>query len=168
MNRDDFYFFWKHEFGQWTRRDITDEFGRTYNCCEQYMMFQKSLLFGDYDIADKIMLEKRPSVQQDLGRKVKNFNTEVWDRSKEEIVYMGNLLKFDQHPDLKNRLIRTGYRVLVEASPFDKIWGVGLAESDDAILDPENWQGENLLGEVLMRVRNTYKINLKNIFNPYL
>ena len=150
---DNYYFFYRHQFGQWTQRDIVDNKGVIYNCCEQYMMYKKGELFEDTETADKILEEKSPKIQQALGRKVKNFNLDVWDQHKQQIVYEGNYLKFTQHKYLKKRLLDTSELILVEASPFDKVWGIGLHFRDDECLNEANWQGQNLLGRALMRVR---------------
>lgn len=150
---DQFYFFWRHQFGQWTLRNITAPDGIQYNCCEQYMMYQKALLFGDMETARKILNEPDPASQQALGRTVQNFDPEIWAQHKLCIVWYGNFLKFSQHDDLRERLKATGNRILAEASPFDLVWGVGLKDDDDRILDPTNWTGQNLLGKVLMSIR---------------
>lgn len=151
---ENFYFFWKHQFGQWTLRDIVDPEGVKYNCCEQYMMYKKAQLFSDIETAKKILHELEPHNQQNLGREIKNFNSSLWDRNKVGIVWYGNFLKFTQHQDLKERLLATGEKILAEASPYDLIWGVGYRDDDDAILDINNWKGNNLLGKVLMSVRS--------------
>jgi ribA/ribD-fused uncharacterized protein len=148
-----FYFFLQHQFGQWTLRDMLDTEGRRYNCCEQYMMFHKASLFGDRDSAEKIMQQSDPARQKQLGRAVKGFDSALWNQHKFGIVWSGNYLKFSQHDDLRRRLLSTGDKMIVEASPFDRVWGVGLAAQDDRILDPANWRGQNLLGKVLMSVR---------------
>ena len=151
---DEYYFFWKHQFGHWTKREMLDPDGITYNCCEQYMMYKKAKLFRDSDIAEKILAEPEPSNQQKLGREVSGYNSEIWNENKFGIVWYGNYLKFSQHSDLAERLISTGNKVLAEASPYDLVWGVGYAAESDEILDSENWRGENLLGKVLMSVRS--------------
>ena len=147
------FFFYRHEFGQWTKRVITDRHGLTYNCCEQYMMFQKAMLFRDEVTAEKIMTEPNPRLQQRYGREVRDFSIPVWEQHRFQIVLEGNLYKFNQHQDLQALLLATGDKVLVEGSPVDRIWGVGLGCDDDEILDPSNWKGQNLLGKVLMSVR---------------
>lgn len=157
LETDDYYFFFRHEFGQWTLRDMSDKKGVRYNCCEQFMMAQKALLFDDDDVYDKIMAESSPFKQKQLGRQVKSFNSKIWDKNKIDIVYVGNYLKFSQHPDLKQRLIETGDKLLVEASPEDTVWGIGLAIGDPKILDKDNWLGDNLLGEILTTLRNGFK-----------
>lgn len=151
---DTHYFFYRHEFGQWTKRDMTDMFRLTYNCCEQYMMFHKAMLFEDKDTAQRIMETDDPHEQKKLGREVADFDIGVWNKYCFMIVWEANYLKFTQHEDLKNRLIMTQGKCLVEASPVDKVWGVGLAADDDRILDPKNWRGKNLLGKVLNSVRD--------------
>ena len=153
MENETHYFFWKHQFGQWTMRDMEDSDGTEYNCCEQYMMAQKARLFRDEQSFKSIMQEADPRKQQEFGRLVANYDQETWDRNREEIVYRGNLLKFFQHQDLRERLYVTSPKILVEASPYDTVWGVGLSAKDPLILDEKNWRGQNLLGKVLMRVR---------------
>ena len=124
-----FYFFWKHEFGQWTKRDIVDK-NVVYNCCEQYMMAHKALLFDDQQSYQKIMKESSPKTQQQLGREVKRFNNNTWVQHREGVVEKANFLKFTQHEDLKQRLLKTGQKTLAEASPYDLIWGIGFAAED--------------------------------------
>ena len=151
------YYFFRHQFGQWTMRDIVDNDGIEYNCCEQYMMFQKAMLFDDFHLANEILDEHDPYKQQQLGRNVGHFNQHIWDQYKIEIVRNGNILKFTQHEDLKKRLLETGNRVLVEANPKDSVWGVGLDCYDPRILNDMLWRGQNLLGIVLMSVRDSLK-----------
>ena len=152
------YFFWKHQFGQWTLRDIVDTDGTVYNCCEQYMMVKKALLFNDKVMAENILKELNPSKQQQLGRKVSGYNQDLWDQYKIGIVWYANYLKFMQHRDLKQRLLETEDKVLVEASPTDLVWGVGLLAEDDKILITSNWKGQNHLGNILMQVRDALKM----------
>lgn len=154
MESDKYYFFWKHQFGQWTKREIKGVEGIRYNCCEQYMMYNKAILFNDFDSAKKILLEEDPAEQQKLGRKIKNFNEDVWCSNRERIVYDGNYFKFTRYLDLRGRLIDTYPKLLVEASPSDLVWGVGLTQENPLILDPKNWRGQNLLGKVLTKLRN--------------
>ena len=150
---DDFYFFYKHEFGQWTLKNITDCHGITYNCCEQYMMFQKAMLFNDRVMAESILLEKNPFGQQQLGRKVKGYHQATWDSFKYQIVWNGNWLKFTQHECLRDRILATGGKELVEASLVDKVWGIGLGLDSPDLTNKEKWVGRNLLGKSLMSVR---------------
>lgn len=98
-----------------------------------------------------------PEILKQLGREVQHFDAEVWDAHKFDIVVKGNLAKFGQNPDLRKYLLNTGERILVEASPFDRIWGVGMREDDKDILHPQKWFGLNLLGFALMVVRDELK-----------
>ncbi|MBC8478732.1 NADAR family protein [bacterium] len=150
---EQFYFFYEHQFGQWTQRQMTDPDGIGYNCCEQYMMFKKACLFQDSDSADRILNEVVPARQKELGRQVKGYQPDLWNQHKFGIVWYGNYLKFSQHADLRKRLLATGEKTLAEASPLDRVWGVGLAADDERILDTANWTGQNLLGKALMSVR---------------
>ncbi len=160
MNRGNYYLFWKHQFGQWTIRDIVDLDGMVYNCCEQYMMYKKAQLFKDEVTAQKILDEDDPALQQKLGKRVVGFKKEVWDQYKVSIVWQANYLKFTQHEDLQNRLLETDPQILVEASPYDRIWGVGLGANNELITDESNWRGENLLGKVLSSVRDLLRVSL--------
>ncbi len=125
-----------------------------YPTAEHYMMAQKAKLFGDETLFDKIIYAKHPKQAKELGRQVANFDEDIWNKKRFEIVVQGNLAKFSQHPALKAFLLNTGNHILVEASPVDKIWGVGLAKDNEKIHNPLNWQGLNLLGFALMQVRD--------------
>lgn len=127
--------------------------GLKFNCCEQYMMFKKAMLFNDTKSAQDILACNDPSVQQKLGRRVKNYNQEVWDENKYKIVYEGNKARFEQSLECRMILMATGSKILCEASKFDLVWGCGLAQSDSRILDEKNWTGQNLLGKVLTQVK---------------
>ena len=158
MKTDKYVFFWSEKnkttgiFSQWYKADMEIN-GIIYNSCEQYMMHQKALTFKDFEIADEILKEEDPRTQKVWGRKIRNFNSEVWNKVCLDIVTTGNYAKFNTYPDFKRRLFETGNRTLVEASPVDPIWGVGLAENDPDILDESKWKGTNLLGISLMSVR---------------
>jgi ribA/ribD-fused uncharacterized protein len=151
------YLFWKHQFGQWTLRDIQDVDSQCYNCCEQYMMAKKAQLFGDEDSVQRILAAESPRQQQALGRDIRGFDQGCWDRHKFAIVWFGNYLKFTQHQDLRQRLLATGDKTLAEASPYDLVWGIGYAAEEDTALDPTQWRGQNLLGQALMSVRAALK-----------
>ena len=127
--------------------------GVTYNTAEQYMMAQKALLFGDKETFNEIMTACTPNEFKALGRKVKNFSQDIWDANKESIVYEGNYAKFSQNNELRQYLLETGNLILVEASPYDTIWGIGMSQDDPNILDESKWRGLNLLGKTLMKVR---------------
>lgn len=139
-------------FSQWYPAPF-EEGGFHYVTAEHYMMSKKAELFGDNAIRDQILQQKHPNQAKALGRKVKSFDDKVWNAHKIEIVKQANLLKFSQHPELKSFLVNTGDRVLVEASPYDKVWGIGLTQDHPDAERPERWRGENLLGFALMAVR---------------
>lgn len=128
--------------------------GVTYTSAEQYMMAEKAKLFGDEEIRAEILNTDDPRMCKALGRKVKNFDKAVWDKEKEHIVRKGNTKKFLQNSALRNFLLSTGDKVLVEASPTDRVWGIGLGKNNTDALDPQKWRGQNLLGFALMNVRD--------------
>ena len=154
--KDGFLFFWGNAdyMSNWHKASF-ELHGLTFNCSEQYMMYSKAMLFGDTYHADLIMKTKSQSDQKAYGRKVSNYDDTVWNNARVEIVYEACLAKFEQNPSLKEQLIATGNLHLVEASPYDKIWGIGLDENHPDATHPARWQGMNLLGEVLMEVRAT-------------
>lgn len=125
-----------------------------YVCAEQYMMHQKARLFDDKMIAQKIITSTHPSDHKRLGQHVSGFSQARWDSNKIDIVYAGNHAKFSQNSGLKKKLLATGDDWLVEANAKDIIWGAGLAADDPRITNPDEWRGDNLLGDILMRVRS--------------
>ena len=126
--------------------------GITFFCAEQALMYYKAKLFKDTDIAILILKNNNPREIKQLGRKVKDFDEDIWLKERDDILFRILYQKFYQHQYLKNELLKNN-KILVEASPYDKIYGVGLSENDDNILNSENWKGENLLGYTLMKVR---------------
>ena len=121
------------------------------------MMAYKADLFNDLESIEKILNSNHPKIIKDLGRKIINFDEKTWNENKYSIVLTANYYKFNQNEDMKMILINTKNKILVEASPYDKIWGVGLLETDKKIIDPNNWKGDNLLGFALMEVRDMIK-----------
>lgn len=151
------YMFWKKTpLTQWSRHGFKDGEGNQFNCAEQFMMWKKANMFRDFDIAWKIMKETSPANQQKLGRQVKNFDIDKWNKYKATIVTRGNYFKFSQDEDLKQFLLRTGNDILIEASPYDRVWGIGYSE-EHALKNVDDW-GENLLGKCLMEVRELLKL----------
>ncbi|MFR7476962.1 NADAR family protein [Frisingicoccus sp.] len=128
--------------------------GVTYTSAEQYMMAEKAKLFGDEEIRSEILCTSDPRKCKALGRKVRNFDKAVWNKEKEHIVRKGNTKKFLQNSALRSFLLSTGDKVLVEASPTDRVWGIGLGKNNSDALDPQKWRGQNLLGFALMNVRD--------------
>lgn len=149
-----FFFTDKSPFSNWypCRIDMQD---MTFNCAEQAMMYFKARLFEDDASADEIMRAKTPKEQKRLGRSVHGFDQSVWEQHRERIVYDILFAKFSQNSEIKKLLMETGDTMLVESSPYDRIWGVGLAEDDPRIHDESEWLGLNLLGKLLTRVRET-------------
>ncbi|MGF6265429.1 ribA/ribD-fused uncharacterized protein [Paraburkholderia youngii] len=129
--------------------------GVDFTSVEQFMMFSKAKLFGDENAAAEILAARHPKDQKAIGRGVKGFDLARWEGKRESIVYVGCREKFAQNPGLRSLLLATAPTELVEASPYDRIWGVGLGERDPLILDKANWRGTNLLGITLMKVRDT-------------
>jgi len=160
-------FFWGHKsidrnvigkncLSQWFERDF--EYGNNiFPTAEHWMMSEKAKLFGDIEIFEKILRCNSPKEAKSLGRQVKKFDYEEWTKHKMRIVKNGNYLKFKQHNDLLNYLVSTKNKILVEASPYDKIWGIGMKSGDRGVENPKNWKGLNLLGYALMEVRDKLK-----------
>lgn len=161
----EFLFFWGHTvkeeitkacFSQWFPLQF-EENGTNYPTAEHYMMAGKAKLFNDDETLEEILNSDTPNQAKSLGRKVKNFDYQIWDRQKYEIVKRANLLKFSQNEKLKEFLLSTDDKILVEASPYDRIWGIGMLETDPKAQNPSLWNGENLLGFTLMEVRDLLK-----------
>lgn len=148
-----FTFFYGGPFSNWASSTFIYN-GVVYNTGEQYMMHMKALLFNDAETAKKIMGTSSPYEQKALGRIVKNFDKAQWEAVCLDIMVAGLTSKFSQNPAMLKALLDTGDTEIVEASPTDRIWGIGLAESDPLIWDKKNWRGTNWLGVVLMRVRD--------------
>ena len=165
--RDKFLFFWGHQpsadgiitktcFSQWWLCSfVVDKV--TYKTAEHWMMAKKAALFGDKEILAQILMAKTPAEAKKLGRKVRDYQDDVWLNNRFEIVKEGNYHKFSQNEALKTFLLNTSDRVIVEASPVDSIWGIGMAIDNPAIENPEKWEGLNLLGFALMEVRDELK-----------
>ncbi|KAI9872318.1 MAG: hypothetical protein M1830_001778 [Pleopsidium flavum] len=155
-------FFWHDDevpygfFSQWYSSAFTSPSSPdvVFNTAEQYMMYQKALLLSEEATAAKILNVASPAKQKKLGREVKGFDAETWDKKKERIVEDGNWCKFMHSKagtELRKNLLNTGERELVEASPGDRIWGIGFSAAS-AEVNRENWR-DNLLGKALMKVR---------------
>lgn len=144
----------KHVLSQWWPADfrLADQ---TYSSAEQYMMAEKARLFGDDHARGQILATSNPRKVKAIGRTIANFDEAVWRRERFDIVVRGSCAKFGQNAELRRYLLETGDKVLVEASPMDSIWGIGLAGDDPAAERPQEWPGLNLLGFALMRARST-------------
>ena len=131
--------------------------GHLFATTEQAFMWEKAVFFNDHESASKILREENPAKAKKLGREVKNFDDSKWSKVCYEIMYLINYEKYFQNTRLKNILLNTGDKMIIEANPKDTRWGVGLSAEDDRVLDESQWQGENLLGKVLMQVRQELK-----------
>jgi hypothetical protein len=158
----EYHFFWGGPFSQWNI-DGFDIDGVHYNCAEQWMMAEKARLFKDSETLAAIMKSSHPRDQKSCGRHVKGFVKEAWEAIQENgkpycwnVVHKGSYAKYTQNPGLKQVLLETKGKTLVEASPWDKRWGIGLSEGAPGIEDPKNWQGKNWLGEVLTQLREDF------------
>lgn len=180
-----FIFFWGHQpskdgtitktsFSQWWRSSFSINID-TYCCMEQYMMAEKARLFKDVETLEKIMRSNNPKEIKVLGRQVRNFDENIWKKNRYSIILNGNYAKFMQNEDLRLFLISTKDSILVEASPYDKIWGIGMSANNENIENPLLWRGLNLLGFALMEVRdelirvcqNYDKLNMIKLHEKY-
>lgn len=149
--------FWKINekngfLSQWYNSDFM-EGDILFSTCEQYMMYKKALLFKDIISANNILKEKNPALIKKLGRKIKNFDEEKWIEERFNIIYQANIYKFKTNETLKKKLLESGDIILAEASPYDKIYGIGLKPNHPDVKNPNMWKGLNLLGKALMKVR---------------
>lgn len=127
---------------------------KVYSSAEQYMMAEKARLFKDADAEQSIMSSTDPRMMKKIGRDIRNFNQNIWDMYKYSIVFAGNMFKYKSNCELSHFLVSTSPCILVEASPVDRVWGVGLSMHDYRIDNPVAWKGTNLLGFALMHVRD--------------
>jgi ribA/ribD-fused uncharacterized protein len=155
--------FWGHQpeaaghvdrscLSQWYPSEFTIA-GVEYATAEHWMMASKAKLFHDDESLSQIIKSSSPREAKKLGRKVKHFSDQLWSQHRVQFVYQGNLAKFVQNESLRAFLVNTGDRVLVEASPNDDLWGIGVDADDERAIHPFTWRGENLLGFILMEVR---------------
>ena len=162
-NRPKYVYFWGHTpkiegaidkscFSQWFPSVFTFD-GNTFATAEHFMMAQKAKLFSDDENFAKILEAKSPGAAKALGRTVLNFDQLLWEKHRFEIVVQASVLKFSSDTRLRDYLVGTGSRVLVEASPTDQIWGIGLDAESAENKDPSQWNGRNLLGFALMEAR---------------
>lgn len=163
-DRPEFLFFWGHRprsdgslgpscLSQWWPAGFEVD-GQRFASAEHFMMWRKAQVFDDHDVARRVLQTATPADAKKLGAEVRGFDRATWEAERFAIVVAGNRAKFGQHPDLAGFLRGTTTRVLVEASPVDRIWGIGLAADDPRAADPASWRGLNLLGFALMQVRD--------------
>lgn len=160
----DFIYFWGHTdrknqgigkfcFSQWYESEFSFN-DVLYKTAEHWMMAQKALLFNDQISFNRAINAASAKDAKTIGRGVKNYDEKIWKENRTEIVVQGNIHKFVQNPMLGDFLIKTGTKILVEASPYDSIWGIGLSADDIKARDVNTWKGLNLLGFALMEVRD--------------
>lgn len=154
---DTYAFFWNGPFSQWQPAPFEMD-GVAFSCAEQAMMFFKARLFGDEETAVQILAALEPGKQKALGRQVRGFSEAVWAAERYAIVLRINYAKFSQNKGLRRKLFQTGDRLLVEASPLDGVWGVGLDAETAARTPPEDWPGQNLLGRALTEVKDQLRV----------
>lgn len=166
-NALEYIFFWGHTnkskeqvnntcFSQWFPSPFTVD-NVFYKTAEHWMMAHKALLFDNSDIFEKIINSDNPKDVKELGRNVIGYDDQKWNENKFEIVKLGNIHKFNQHPKLAEYLLDTEEKIIVEASPVDKVWGIGLSQDSKEIDNIYAWGGQNLLGFALMEVRDFLK-----------
>lgn len=152
VTRGNYVFFWGGWPSQWApAKFVLDDV--PYNCAEQYMMAEKARLFGDEDRLRKILASDSPRGQKEHGRRVAGFVADKWNAVCRDVVVRGNVAKFGQNRELRTLLMATEERTLVEASPYDNIWGIGLNITNALATPPEKWPGKNWLGLSLMEAR---------------
>jgi ribA/ribD-fused uncharacterized protein len=159
---DKHVYFWGEFLSNWYPARFTEaRDGKTLEFfnSEQYFMYEKAKAFGDEETAMRILFEgKDPKQAKSLGRKVKGYSDEVWDKMRYKVMVRANLLKYLQNKDLEKLLLNEEFdgKNFVEASPYDRIWGIGCDEAS-ALDDESNWNGQNLLGKALDEVRSILK-----------
>lgn len=129
-------------------------------------MWEKAMYFGDEKSAVDIQVATNPAVAKKLGRKVRGYDDKLWSLRREYFMFQVNMMKYTQNPLLADELLATQNKVLVEASPYDTIWGIGLHYEDNLVLDEANWRGNNLLGKTLMKVRDRLR-EIKEVKSIY-
>lgn len=157
MSKEKYTFFWGGPFSNFITSYFVDKEGLSYNCVEQYYASRKALFFGDKARFEQIMSIKDPKKQKRHGRLVTNFDSNKWYGGEsncpaKKFMYDGNLLKYSQNEKLKKMLVETKGTILVEASPYDNIWGIGMPKCYLAE-NKKFWKGKNWLGEILTQVR---------------
>ena len=151
-------YFWNGELSNWFYCNFKYK-GHSFKNSEQAFMWEKAMHFGDILTAEEILKEPNPRRNKQLGKEVKNFDTNIWKEVSYKYMIDVNMSKWTSSDYLKNILLKTNDKILVEASPYDKIWGIGLHWEDDEVLDEKNWKGLNLLGKALMEVRKNINKN---------
>lgn len=151
---DKYVLFWGTIFSNFAHTPYISFDGIKFSCTEQEFMYRKAKLFNDEEIANKILKTSDPKVIKFLGRKVKNFDNVIWDNIRYDVMYSACYSKFTQNEKAKKELLSYPNKEFVEASPFDRIWGIGLGEYDYRANDSNQWKGKNLLGKIITQIRD--------------
>ena len=160
----EYLYFWGHRplpdrigpscLSQWFAAGFNHE-GQHFATAEHWMMYHKALVAGDRESAAAVLADPDPRAVKAIGRKVKNYDDKLWATRKYPIVIEGNVLKFGNSRKLREYLLGTGEAILVEASPYDDQWGIGMGKAEaERLDDPAQWRGTNLLGWALMEARD--------------
>jgi hypothetical protein len=149
-----FFFRPQSPFSNWNQNGETFTlYGQTFNCGEQAMMWCKAWLFGDMEKASEILASEYPKEQKALGREVGGYDETMWQAMRVQVMYMVLKAKFTQVRFCYDKLMSTGTTKMVEASPYDKLWGNGLSEEKSRMIPESQWPGKNLLGKVMTRLK---------------
>ena len=153
---DKYAFFYTEWPSNFFRAPFTHK-NQNFFCSEQAFMWEKAIKFNDQETAKKILAATTPMEAKNLGREVKNYVDFVWDKVRFDVMFEVNLAKYSQNEDIKRRLLDKKFdgKTFVEASPYDGIWGIKIGMGDARLHDDKNWNGQNLLGKVLTKVRDT-------------
>jgi len=157
-----YFLFWGSIYSQWFKVKFKDKNGLEFSSAEQFMFYHKAKLFNDKESLNKIMNTSDPKKQKNLGRKVKNFNEEIWKDYRYKIILLGNYYKFSQNELLKKNLFSHNL-YFVEASPVDSIYGIGLHYNNKESEDISKWKGLNLLGDAINETKNILEVNNLNL-----
>lgn len=157
--RGKYALFWGQWPSNWEHSPFVID-GVTYNCVEQWMMAEKARVFGDEHTRSLIMSAADPAEQKRLGRRVRGFVQATWDVECYPIVLRGTLEKYRQNKWLLEKLLASGDLEFVEASPEDRIWGIGMRATDPGADDPAQWRGRNLLGKAITEARAIIRAEL--------
>lgn len=150
---DKYVLFWSGIFSNFARTEYVSHDGISFCCSEQEFMYRKAIHFNDIETSEKILAARDPKEIKALGRQVKNFTEDEWSRVSKDYMFRACLSKFSQVEKARKAILSYPGLQFVEASPYDRIWGIGLSESDALALDSSTWRGSNWLGQVLDSVR---------------